>query len=65
MTKIYIISSFFYMKLKHAKILIFGPRREKSCLRAFANKKGAHQTTHPRSLISAFVIDSFFGKYDI
>ena len=33
-----------------------GPRREKTCLRGFANKKGADQPAHPRSLISAFVI---------
>ena len=36
--------------------LIFGPRREKSCLRGFANNTGADQPAHPRSLISAFVI---------
>ena len=35
---------------------IFGPRREKTCLRWFANNKGADQPAHPRSLISAFVI---------
>ena len=34
----------------------FGPRREKTCLRRFANNKGADQPAHPRSLISAFVI---------
>ena len=34
----------------------FGSRREKTCLRWFANNKGADQTAHPRSLISAFVI---------
>ena len=34
----------------------FGPRREKTCLRWFANNKGANQPVHPRSLISAFVI---------
>ena len=33
-----------------------GPRREKTCLRRFANIKGADQPAHPRSLISAFVI---------
>ena len=31
-----------------------GPRREKTCLRVFANK-GADQPAHPRSLTSAFV----------
>ena len=33
-----------------------GPQREKTCLRGFANSKGADQPAHPRSLISAFVI---------
>ena len=32
------------------------PRREKTCLRMFANNTGADQPAHPRSLISAFVI---------
>ena len=36
--------------------LIYGPRREKTCLRRFANNTGADQPAHPRSLISAFVI---------
>ena len=35
---------------------IYGPRREKTCLRGVANNTGAYQPTHPRSLISAFVI---------
>ena len=35
---------------------IFGPRREKTCLRCFANNKAADQPAHTRSLISAFVI---------
>ena len=30
-----------------------GPRREKTCLRAVANNKGADQPARPRSLISA------------
>ena len=33
-----------------------GPRREKTCLRGFANNTVADQPAHPRSLISAFVI---------
>ena len=37
-------------------LLSFGPRREKTCLRWFANNTGADQPAHPRSLISAFVI---------
>ena len=35
---------------------LFGPPREKTCLRGFANNTGANQPAHPRSLISAFVI---------
>ena len=34
----------------------YGPRREKPCLRGFANNTDADQPAHPRSLISAFVI---------
>ena len=34
----------------------FGHRREKTCLRGFANNKGADQPAHPRRLISVFVI---------
>ena len=34
----------------------YGPRHEKTCLREFANNKGADQPAHPHSLISAFVI---------
>ena len=34
----------------------YGPRCEKTCLRWFANNKGADQPAHPRSLISASVI---------
>ena len=33
-----------------------GSRREKTCLRGFANNTGADQPAHPRSLISACVI---------
>ena len=35
---------------------IFGPRREKTCLRRFASNTGEEQPAHPRSLISAFVV---------
>ena len=49
-----------------AKIIsIYGPRREKTCLRGLANNKGADQPAHPRSLISTFVIrflESFISK---
>ena len=34
----------------------YGPRREKTCLRGFANNTRADQPAHSRSLISAFVI---------
>ena len=34
----------------------YGPRCKKTCLREFANNKGADQPAHTRSLISAFVI---------
>ena len=36
--------------------MIYGPRREKTCLRGFAINTGTDQPAHPRSLISAFVI---------
>ena len=38
------------------KVLIFGPRHEKTCLQGFANNAGAEQPANPRSLISTFVI---------
>ena len=31
----------------------FGPQREKTCLRGFANNTGADQPAHPRSLFRA------------
>ena len=34
----------------------YGPRRKKTCLRGFANNKGADQPAHLRRLVSAFVI---------
>ena len=43
------------IKIQHHASL-FGPRREKTCLRGFANNTGADQPAHTRSLISAFVI---------
>ena len=42
--------------LKRKNYSLYGPHREKTCLRRFANNKGADQPAHPRSLISAFVI---------
>ena len=35
---------------------IFGPQRQKTCLRRFANNKAADQPVHTHSLISTFVI---------
>ena len=35
----------------------YGPGRKKTCLRGFANNKGADQPAHPRRLISAFFVD--------
>ena len=43
------------MAIKHLQISI-GPRREKTCLRGFANNTGTDQPAHLRSLIRAFVI---------
>ena len=40
----------------HCCHFVNGPRREKTCLRGFANNTGANQPAHLRSLISAFVI---------
>ena len=37
----------------------YGPRREKNCLRGFANNPGADQPARPRSLISDCVIRLF------
>ena len=34
----------------------YEPGHEKTCLMSYANKKGADQPAHPRSLISAFVV---------
>ena len=36
-------------------VILFEPGHEKMCLMPYANKKGADQPAHPRSLISAFV----------
>ena len=36
--------------------VVYGPRREKSSLQGFANKKGADQPAYTCRLISAFVI---------
>ena len=42
--------------VSHVSMITHGPRREKTCLRGFANNTGTDQPAHPRSLISAFVI---------
>ena len=42
--------------LLHLTYFMNGPRCEKTCLRGFANNKGADQPAHLRRLISAFVI---------
>ena len=36
--------------------MIWTSTSEKTCLRGFANNKGADQPAHPRSLISVYVI---------
>ena len=41
---------------KSFSMTLYGPQREKTCLRGLANNTGADQPAHPRSLISAFVI---------
>ena len=43
-------------RLKYAFCILFGPQREKTCLRDLRTTKGADQPAHMRSLISAFVI---------
>ena len=44
------------LRKQHSGKILYGPQREKTCLRGFANNTGAEQPAHPRSLISAFVI---------
>ena len=36
-------------------VVLYGPRREKTCLLGLANNKCADRPAYPRSLISAFV----------
>ena len=57
-----------FQVMTHSNITTYGPRREKTCLRGFANNKGTDQPAHPRSLISAFVIhfvESIIYKHTI
>ena len=37
-------------------VIEYEPGHEKMCLMSYANNKGADQTAHSRSLISAFVV---------
>ena len=46
----------YHIVRNHMSQLIYGPRREKTCLRRVANNKGADQPEHPCSLISSLVI---------
>ena len=43
-------------KANRYNVWSFGPRREKTCLRRFANNTAADQPAYLRSLISAFEI---------
>ena len=57
----------FVMFYARSEQLFFGPQREKTCLRWFANNIGADQPAHVRSLICAFVIrflESFICKLE-
>ena len=64
-----------FSKSEKAKISIYliqnlismdiGPRREKTCLRGFANNKSANQPGHPRDLNSAFDVRFMIAKYHI
>ena len=53
-----VLSSLAMILLRKRKLVntLIWPRREKTCLRRFANNTGADQPAHPRSLLSAFVI---------
>ena len=44
-------------------LTVYGPRREKTCLRGFANNKGADQPAHLRS--DQCLCYLHFGKYHI
>ena len=44
--------------LRTCQLVLMGQCREKTCLRRFANNKGADQPAHPLSLFSAFIIRS-------
>ena len=51
-----VVFSYFNIRVPRNISRLFGPRREKTCLRGFQNNTGADQPAQPRSLISAFVI---------
>ena len=40
----------------YAHLQAYGPSHAKMCLMPYANNKGADQPSHPRSLISTFVV---------
>ena len=46
-------------------VLLFGPRREKTCLRGLASNTGADQPAYTRSLISAFVVRVLEGSISV
>ena len=55
----------FYDAMLRRLLHLYGPRREKTCLRGIANNKSADQPAHPRRLISAFfsfVLESIVSK---
>ena len=47
---------FFIVPRTYVNVTQYEPGHEKMCLMSSANNKGADQTAHPRSLISAFVV---------
>ena len=62
LSHIYVTNESNFMKLI---LNIYWPRRKKTCLRRFANNKGADQPARPRSLISDFVfrfLESIISK---
>ena len=54
------------LDLKYFQDRIYGPRREKTCLRGVANNEGADQPAHSHSLITdQRLCFSLSGKYHI
>ena len=54
LTTIIIITVITQMNIKNLNSI--EPRHENTCFMPYANNEGADQPTHPRSLISAFVV---------